>query len=120
MPRMHLTESFRHQHFDPLVEQFVALPPEECDRPRVNQDDFAFAIYEHHRVRRRFQKTAEFLFGFLPAGDVAHGTHHYGTSSGIPVHDKRSLLPFGTQTAISWHILVSPFQLQDTGGKYHG
>ena len=120
MPRMHLAKSFRHQHFDLLVEQLFAFPPEECDRQRVNQDDFSFAIYEHHRVRRRFQKTAEFLFGFLPTGDVARGTRHHGPFFGIAVHDKRNFLPFGTQTEISWHIVVLPFQLQGTPGKYHG
>jgi hypothetical protein len=75
-------ESLRHKDLDQLSEQFVPGVPEQPLSQRVDQDDFAGLVDDHHGVRRRFQQPPELRLGLFPLGDVADGADDVAFSAG--------------------------------------
>ena len=63
-------KTFRHEHFHRLAEQFLAGKTEQFLRLRVDQDDVAVLVDDHHGVGGRLHQAAKLLLGPFALGDV--------------------------------------------------
>jgi hypothetical protein len=64
------------EQLDPLPDQLLAAVAEQLLGLRVDQQDTAVAVDDHHRVRRRLEQTAELLLGAAALADVADRARH--------------------------------------------
>ena len=60
------------EHLHLVAQKFLPRVAEELFRLRVDQDDLAVVVDDHHRVGRRLEQAAKFFLGAAAVGDVAH------------------------------------------------
>src|SRR5260370_29563258 len=108
MVRMLVAKPRRNQQRGRVAEQFVAGVAEEVCGLRIDQRDAAVATDDHHRVRRRFEQTAELVVSFN--GTRVRNQNPQSPLSCMSWRRPASWLPFLSDTPTAWHVTILPIQ----------
>jgi len=84
--RVFTPEPLRHQHFDFPPQYLLSLIAKQLLQLRIGQNNFALAIGNRDGIGRRFQQSAEFLFGTRAVSRIDRSPYDFGESSGVIKH----------------------------------